>query len=148
MEHLAGDAPANTLINEIYLPEVRAAAVLAQHHPEQVAGLLTRATPYMLVSKAPHLLGRASLETKKPQQAVTDFEPGVRYRALALGEGGGGSAQGPDYPLCLLGTARAQAQFDAAAARGNYQKLLEIWKTADADFIPAQEARAEYAKLQ
>jgi tetratricopeptide (TPR) repeat protein len=148
MERLSAELPVNTVIHEIYLPEVKAATALAQHHPEQVAGLLTQVTPYLLVSKAPHLQGRASLEMKKPQQAVTDFEPGIRYRALALGEGGNGVSQGPDYPLCLLGTARAQAQFDPVAARGNYQKLLEIWKNADADFVPAQEAKAEYAKVQ
>ena len=84
---------------------------------------------------------------KRPQQAVADFEPGIRYRGLALGEGGGGPSQGPDYVLCLLGTARAQAQFDKAAAIQSYQKLLEIWKNADSDFIPAQEARREAAAL-
>jgi hypothetical protein len=87
------------------------------------------------------------LETKQAQQAVTDFEPGVRYRALALGEGATGSAQAPDYVFCLLGTARAQAQFDRTAAARTYQELLDIWKNADADFIPAQEARREMAAL-
>jgi serine/threonine protein kinase/Flp pilus assembly protein TadD len=146
-ERLAAEGPTNTLVNEIYLPEVRAAAALSAHHPEQVAGLLTSAAPYVLVSKAPHLLGRASLESKHAQQAVTDFEPGVRYRAVALGEGATGSAQGPDYVLCLLGTARAQTQFDRAAATRSYQQLLEIWKNADPDFIPAQEAKRELAAL-
>jgi eukaryotic-like serine/threonine-protein kinase len=146
-ERLAAEGPTNTLVNEIYLPEVKAAAALSAHHPEQVAGLLTSAAPYVLVSKAPHLLGRASLDSKHAQQAVTDFEPGVRYRAAALGEGANGSAQAPDYVLCLLGTARAQTQFDHAAATRSYQQLLEIWKNADPDFIPAQEAKRELAAL-
>jgi len=30
----------------------------------------------------------------------------------------------------------------------SYQQLLEIWKNADADFIPAQEAKRERAALQ
>jgi hypothetical protein len=102
----------------------------------------------MLVSKAPHLLGLASLDAKKPEQAVKDFEPGIRYRGLALGEGGTGAGQAPDYVLCLLGTARAQAQFDKPAATKTYQQLLDIWKNADADFIPAQEARKEAAALK
>ena len=146
-ERLAAEGPTNTLVNEIYLPEVKAAAALSAHHPEQVAGLLTSAAAYVLVSKAPHLLGRASLDGKHAQQAVTDFEPGVRYRAVALGEGATGSAQAPDYVLCLLGTARAQTQFDRAAATRSYQQLLEIWKNADPDFIPAQEAKRELAAL-
>ena len=68
-------------------------------------------------------------------------------RHPALGEGAGGGAQNPDYVLCLLGTARAQAQFDKGAATNSYQQLLEIWKFADADFVPAQEARRELSAL-
>jgi hypothetical protein len=118
-----------------------------QHHPEQVAGLLSPAAPYLLVSKVPHLQGRASLELKNAQQAVSDFEPGIRYRAISLGEGANGTSQIPDYALCLLGTARAQTQTDPAAAARTYEQLLQLWKNADADFIPAQEARREQAAL-
>ena len=147
VEQAAADAPSNTLYSDIMVPEVKAAAALAQHHPEQVAPLLSSATNYLLVSKTAQLLGPASLQMNRPQQAVTDFEPGLRYRPLALGEGGLGVAQAPDYVLCLLGTARAQAQFDKAQAVKSYQQLLEIWKNADADFIPAQEARRELTAL-
>jgi eukaryotic-like serine/threonine-protein kinase len=147
MGKVAADAPNNILANEIYLPEVKAAAALMQHHPEQVASLLSPTAPYLLVSKAPHLSGRASLEMKNAQQAITEFEPGIRYRALSLGEGANGSTQIPDYALCLLGTARAQTQTDPAAAARTYEQLLQIWKNADADFIPAQEARREQAAL-
>jgi len=147
VERLAAEEPNNALVSDIYLPEVKAAAALLQHHPEQVAALLTSAGPYLLVTKAPHMLGRASLEMKHGQQAVTDFEPGIRYRGLGLGEGATGSAQAPDYTLCLLGTARAQAQFDRGAATRSYQQLLDLWKSADADFIPVQEARRELAAL-
>ena len=147
MERLAASAPNNTLVNEIFVPEVKAATALAAHHPDQVAALLNSTAPYMLVSVAPQLLGRASLESKNPQQAVTDFAPGIRYRGVTLEEGSGANNQAPDYPLCLLGTARAQAQFDKAAAIKSYQQLLDIWKNADADFIPAQEAKREFAAL-
>jgi hypothetical protein len=84
---------------------------------------------------------------KNAQQALTDFEPGIRYRALSLSEGAIGAAQVPDYALCLLGTARAQTQIDRAAATRSDEQLLQIWKNADADFIPAQEARRELAAL-
>jgi len=103
--------------------------------------------PYILVSKAPQLLGRASMELKNPQQAVADFAPGLRYRGLSLAESTGGSSQAPDYILCLLGTARAQAQFDKPAATKTYTQLLDIWKNAEPDFIPAQEAKRELAAL-
>jgi hypothetical protein len=147
MQRLASSQPTNTLTNEVYLPEVKAAIALSQHHPEQVAELLTPAAPYVMASKAPQILGRASLAVGQWQQAVNDFAPGLRYRGTGLQEGPAGDLQGPDYPLCLLGTARAQAQFDKAAAVKSYQQLLDIWKSGDADFIPAQEARRELTAL-
>jgi hypothetical protein len=89
---------------EIYLPEVKAAIASTQHHPEQVSTLLNSAAPYLLVAKAPQLLGLASFAMKDPRQAVADFAPGLRYRGLALGESTQGSSQAPDYVLRLLGT--------------------------------------------
>src|SRR4030081_1482125 len=46
MERLATGAPTNTVVNDVYLPEVKAAIALAQHHPEQVSGLLSSASAY------------------------------------------------------------------------------------------------------
>ncbi|HEV2114516.1 MAG TPA: protein kinase [Terriglobales bacterium] len=148
MERLASAEPANTLVNETYLPEVKSAIALVEHHPQQVSDLLTSAAPYLMASKAPQLLGLASLASGQWQQAVTDFAPGLRYRGASLQEGPAGNPQAPDYPLCLLGTARAQSHFDKAAAIQSYQKLLAIWKNADADFRPAQEAKRELAALK
>ena len=119
---------------------------MAQHRSRQVSGLLTPASAYVLVSKAPQLLGRAALENSEWQQAATAFQQGLRYKGWSLAEGGG-ATQTPDYSLCLLGTARAQSHIDKAAATRSYQQLLEIWKNADPDFVPAQEAKREYAAL-
>jgi hypothetical protein len=44
--------------------------------------------------------------------------------------------------------ARAQAQVDKTAAMKSYQQLVAVWKNADADFIPAREAKKELAALQ
>jgi tetratricopeptide (TPR) repeat protein len=146
-ERLASENPTNTLANEVFLPEVKAAIAASQHHPDQVSGLLSSASPYMLVSKAPQLLGRASLDMNQPQQAVQDLAAGLRYRGVGLQEGNTGTTQSPDYGLCLLETARAQAQFDQAAASKSYQQLLDLWKNADADFIPLAQAKREFAGL-
>ncbi|HEY8670215.1 MAG TPA: protein kinase [Terriglobales bacterium] len=147
VQRLASAEPTNTLVNEIYVPQVKAAIALFQHHPQQVSELLTSAAPYLLSSKSPQLLGLASLENNQWQQAVMDFAPGIRHRGIGLQEGPSGNAVAPDYPLCLLGTARAQSHFDKAAAAQSYQKLLDIWKNADPDFVPAQEAKRELAAL-
>jgi eukaryotic-like serine/threonine-protein kinase len=147
LQRLVAAGPNNTMATEVYLPEVKAATALAQHHPESVADLLAPAGPYTLVSKAPQLLGQASLDKAQWQQAVNDFGLGARYRGLVLQEATLSTAQAPDYTLCLLGTARAQSHFDKAAATRSYQQLLDIWKDADADFVPAQEARREFTAL-
>jgi eukaryotic-like serine/threonine-protein kinase len=148
MQRLVAASPNNTLATEIYLPEVKAATAIFQHHPESVADLLTATAPYPLVSKAPLLLGNASLARAQWQQAVNDFAPGLRYHGLALEEVTIGNGQAPPYALCLLGTARAQSHLHKAASIRSYQQLLEIWKSADANFIPAQEAKRELAALQ
>ena len=148
MERLASAEPTNTLVNEVYLPEVKAAIALVAHHPQQVPDLLTSAAPYLMASQAPELLGLASLASSQWQQAVADFAPGLRYRGASLQEGPISNSQAPDYPLCLLGTARAQSHFDKAASLQNYKKLLDLWKSADPDFVPAQQARRELSALQ
>jgi Flp pilus assembly protein TadD len=146
-ERLAKAEPQNALMNDVYLPEIKAAIAIVQHHPGQVAELLTPASSYVLASKIPQLLGLASLQAGKWQQAVNDFQPGIHYRGLALEEAASGTGQTPDYSFCLLGTARAQSHFDKAAATRSYQQLLDIWKTADPDFKPLQEAKREFAEL-
>jgi eukaryotic-like serine/threonine-protein kinase len=148
MERLKSEGPNNTLVNEVYLPQVKAAIALVQHHPQQVAELLASATSYPLASKASQLLGRASLEMNQWQQSLSDFALGMRYRGASLFETAGGNPQAPDYTLCLLGTARAQSHFDKAAAIQSYQKLLDIWKNADSDFRPAQDTKRELLALQ
>jgi hypothetical protein len=148
MQKLAASVPTNTLVNDVYLPQVKAAAALAQHHPDTVAELLTSAGPYLLVSKESQLLSDASLKMSQWQQAANDFSTGMRYRGVALQQTTLGNPQAPDYTFCLLGTARAQSHFDKAAALRSYQQLLDIWKEADAGFIPAQEAKHELSALQ
>jgi serine/threonine protein kinase/Flp pilus assembly protein TadD len=145
LQKLLATEPNNTLLTDVYLPEVKAAIALGEHHPEAVAEVLTPAGPYILASRVPQLLGRASIDKGQWQQAVTDFAPGIRYRGLMLQEAQGG--QSPTYTLCLLGTARAQSHIDKAAAIRTYQQLLDIWKNADSDFVPAQEARQELTAL-
>jgi hypothetical protein len=44
-------------------------------------------------------------------------------------------------------SAIAGSRFRKGAALKTYQKLLDLWKSADSDFIPAQEARAEMTAL-
>ena len=147
VERIAAEQPTNVVFSQIYVPETKAAIALSQHKYDDVAKLLEPVGSMALVSKAPQLAGLAALALHDPQGAAAAFKPGLRYRGLSLGEGFGGTVQNPDYTLCLLGTARAEAQFDKAAAIQSYQKLLGFWKNADADYQPAQDAKKELAAL-
>jgi tetratricopeptide (TPR) repeat protein len=148
IDRVAAEQPANTMISSLYSPQVRAAAALSQHKYDEVAKLLEPASSYAQVSKIPQLLGLASLEMHNPQQAISDFKLGLRYRALSLQQGAGGTPQNPDYTLCLLGLARAQVLAnDHAGAIETYQKLLANWKNADPDYQLAQDAKKELAAL-
>ena len=95
------------------------------------------------------MLSRASLEMSQWRPSLADLQPGIRNRGLALQEGPVGTAQAPDFTVCLLGTARERKRTSTRWQRcGATKQALEIWKNADADFIPAQEAKREMAALK
>jgi hypothetical protein len=59
-----------------------------------------------------------------------------------------GSNFGADYPMALLGLARAElAAGDVAASSAAYQNFLTEWKDADPDLPVLKAAKAESAKL-
>jgi hypothetical protein len=60
----------------------------------------------------------------------------------------GSRLRGPDYPMALLGLARAEAAAgDVAASRAAYESFLTEWKDADPDLPVLKAAKAESAKL-
>jgi class 3 adenylate cyclase/tetratricopeptide (TPR) repeat protein len=148
IQKLAKENPANTLVSAVFLPEVQAAAALAQHRPDQVNALLQDVEHYGPVSYVPYLEGVAALQQKKPADAVAALAPGRRWRGVDLQLGNGGSPQATLYGVDLLLTARAQALAGSHAdAIKTYQQALEEWKNADPDFRPANDAGRELAAL-
>jgi hypothetical protein len=151
MTKLAKSNPENTLMKYEYLPEVRAAAALTQHRPQEVKTLLTNSEIYGVASYVPYLEGRAFLDMKQPSEAAAALEPGRRWRGAGLqaGDSESGPIQFTYYPEALLLTARAQATSgDKQNAINTYRQLLDIWKTADPDFKAAAEAKRELTELQ
>jgi tetratricopeptide (TPR) repeat protein len=147
-ERLAHANPDNTLANRIYLPEVKAAAALAQHHPEQVKALLMDGEAFGDASYVPYLEALAFLQQKKPAEAINALAPARRWNGVSLQMGASGSTQVSLYSAALLLTARAQAmQGDKAPAIHTYEQLLNEWKTADSGFRPREEAQHELAAL-
>jgi tetratricopeptide (TPR) repeat protein len=88
-----------------------------------------------------YLKGQAHLLRNEYALAGAAFQNVIDYRGEL-----------PDsllYPMALLGRARAAAgSNDVAAAIRHYEMLLAVWKDADADLEPLQEARREYARLR
>jgi class 3 adenylate cyclase/tetratricopeptide (TPR) repeat protein len=147
LRKLASAAPDNTLLNLVYVPEVEAAMALEQHRPQAVADMLESAHPYTLASIAPILETEANLALHRPAEALTAAQPALKYRYYETQSGPNG--QMPSYGMAMLLAARAQAmEGDKAGATATYQKVIDVWKNADAGFKPLADAKKELAALK
>jgi eukaryotic-like serine/threonine-protein kinase len=88
-----------------------------------------------------YLRGLAHLQQKRGSEAAVGFQTIADHRGEA-----------PDsvlYPLAHLGLARASSLTgDTERARAAYRQFLTMWKDADADLRPLQEARRELDALR
>ena len=147
LRKLAHDAPDNTLLNAVYLPDAEAAMALQQHRPQAVAGLLESAQPYQLASIAPILNAEALLALHRPTDALTALQPALKYRYNEAQAGINGQA--PSYGMATLLAARAQAMTgNRDAAAKSYRIAIDLWKNADAGFKPLVAAGKELAVLE
>jgi len=142
---LKKEFPAATLTLRVSLPVTAAALALARGEPKKVLELLEPVRPY---DRAPssefwpaHLRGQAYLQLKDARAAVVEFQ-GILNRR-------GEVPSSMLYPLAQLGLARAATLLnDTAKARSAYEAFLALWKDADANLPPVQQARLEYSRLQ
>jgi hypothetical protein len=88
-----------------------------------------------------YLRGQAYLQLKDGQAAGAEFQNILDHRG-----------ESPDsllYPLALLGRARAAAMTgDIARAGTAYREVLDVWRDADANLQPFEDARKEQARLR
>jgi DNA-binding winged helix-turn-helix (wHTH) protein/tetratricopeptide (TPR) repeat protein len=147
-DQTSAERPLDTIVQNYFIPTIRAAIKLQQHDPATAINLLRGTAKYDL--------------------AVTssfDFVYPAYIRGLAyagLGDGQSGAAQfqklidNPGFtvrhvtgPLAWLQLGRAQKMMgDEAAARKSYETFLDLWKNADPDIPIYQQAKAEYAQLK
>jgi len=151
-ESLAGQLlqhyPADTIVNNYWVPSIRAAIALDENDPAGAIEALRPAAPYEAGSPSPgyvfypvYLRGLAYLRQGQGTQAAAEFQYMLKYRGVILNLS--------TAALAHLQLARAQAMSgDAAAARKSYEEFLALWKDADPDLAVLQQAKAEYAKLQ
>jgi eukaryotic-like serine/threonine-protein kinase len=135
--------PKNTLVNEIYLPLVRAQIEIQRGNRTQAIHMLQAVSRYESVSfyYQNYLRGQAYLGEQKGAEAAREFQAILDHR--------GWNPLSPLYPLAHLGLARAAIlQSDTAKARKSYQDFLALWKDADSDILILERAKREYEKLK
>jgi hypothetical protein len=139
--------PLDTIVQEYWLPTIRASIALQRNNSQQAINELETALPYELGNEGYGVLypvyirGLAYLKAKQGTQAAAELNKVLSHRGIARNS--------PLAALAQLQMARAQVMNgEAMPARKSYQDLFANWKNADPDIPVLVEARAEYAKLQ
>jgi pentatricopeptide repeat protein len=144
-DDLSNRYPQDTLIQNVFLPGLRAAIEYGRGNFAKTTELLQPLTTYELGSAAnldpAYLRGLAYLQLKKGAEAATEFQKLIDHRGVVRTSVTG--------PLAHLGLARAKVLTgDLAAARTAYQDFFAIWKDAEPDVAIFKAAKAEYASLK
>ena len=143
--------PVNTVIQNVWLPTIRAQIELSRGNAAKAIDLLKTPATYELgegigslniVCILPaYTRGEAYLAAKDGASAAAEFQKILDHRGLVSNCWTGA--------LSHLGIARAAAlQGDQSKARTAYQDFLALWKDADPSIPLLQQAKSEYAKLQ
>lgn len=144
-EKLAADFPLNTILQNYWLPTVRAEIELAAGNAARAIELLQTAGSYELADTPLPLIpvyvrAEAFLAAKRADSAAAEFQKILQHRGIARNSIVGALAQ--------LGLARAYAlSGDTAKARSAYQDFSALWKTADPGIPVLKAAKAEFAAI-
>ena len=133
MDEIRAERPKDTLLNELWLPTIRAALDLQNGKAKEAIEELEIAERFEKAAEfyPQFIRGLAFLKINKTKDAVREFDKVLNHR----GEAGLSSI----YPLAQLGKARATKD------KAEYEKFFELWKEADKD-MPALTAAREEAE--
>ena len=143
--------PLDTIINDYWLPTVRAAVEINQGNPVKAIEFLRTAAPYEMgdVSNTEfgaffypvYVRGQAYLLLHQGAEAAAEFQKFLAHPTMV--------ANNPLFVLAHLGLARAYAlQGDTNKSRAAYQDFFTLWKDADPDIPILRKAQTEYAQIQ
>ena len=144
--------PLDTLVNDYWLPVIRASGEIARNNPAKAIELLLPSAPYELASPVAwsglggpmypaYLRGEAYLQLRQGTEAAAEYQKILDHPGFMMAC--------PLGALAQLGMARAfLLAGDTAKARSYYQKFLTLWKDADPDVPILIAAKAEYARLK
>jgi len=135
VDELRKTRPKDTLINELWIPTIRAAIELHNNRPKDALEELDRASRYEKEGRFYPFYFRALCHSamNEPRLAATEFDRILNSRGL--------SALSAIYPLAQLGKARATKDKD------EYEKFFALWKKADPDMPALVSAMSEYDAL-
>jgi predicted Zn-dependent protease len=151
-DDLAKQYPEDTLVNNYWLPSIRATIELGRNNADKAIEILQAAVPCELGIPTPapivggmlypiHVRGQAYLKLRHGKEAAAEFQKILDHRTIVVNFITGA--------LAHLGLARAYAlQGDAAKARAAYNDFFTLWKDADPDIPVLVVAKSEYAKLK
>jgi serine/threonine protein kinase/tetratricopeptide (TPR) repeat protein len=143
IQELEQKHPNDTLVTQLWLPEIKAALELNKGNAHGALDLLEPARRYEAADefRPQSLRAMAYLKLGQGAQAIAEAQKILNHRG-----------EGPFsllWPLAHLTVARASAaQGDVTQARKSYEEFFSLWKTADNDLPVLIEAKKEYEKVK
>ncbi len=163
VEALNQEFPVDTLMQNYWLPTVRAAIALQRHDSAEAIEILHPSVQYEAADPPPftsgtmypvYLRGEAYLSAVKGVRKSSGEADAENARLAAaefqkILDHPGVIVNFPLSALSHLGLGRARALAgDTGGARTAYQDFFALWRDADSDIPILKQAKAEYAKLQ
>ncbi len=143
IEELEQKHPKDTMVNQVWLPEIKAAIELRKNNAPAALELLETAKRYETAAAFSPQTLRSMIYLKLGQGAQAAAE------ARKILDHRGQGALSTLWPLAHLTLARASAmQGDVAQARKSYQDFFTLWKDADQDIPVLIEAKREFEKVK
>lgn len=131
MDEISAERPKDTLLNELWLPTIRAALALQSGKAKEAIEELEIAERFEKACEfyPQYLRGLGYMQLNKNKDASREFDKILNHR--------GEAALSSIYPLAQLGKARALKD------KAEYEKFFELWKDADKDMPAVIAARDE-----
>ncbi len=135
IDELKTERPKDTLLNELWIPTIRAAVELQNGKAKTAVEELEIAERYEKAGEfyPQYIRSLAYIKLNKPKQAIAEFDKILNHR--------GEAPLSSIYSLAQIGKARALKN------KTEYEKFFELWKYADKDMPALVEGKNEFMNL-
>jgi serine/threonine protein kinase/tetratricopeptide (TPR) repeat protein len=160
-DDLAKKYPKDTLLNDYWLPSIRATIEIGRNNADKAIEILQAALPYEQGSPNAgaavgatfypiYVRGEAYLKLRQGKEAAAEFQKILDHRSIVQNFITGALAHlglARAYALEVASAQGPDADAARAKARAAYSDFFTLWKDADPDIPILKEAKTEYAKL-